>query len=113
MTTRKRLDFREGIALGLSMVAIVCGASAIALTTPACTKQQAVNAANTTVQVGVDVCDLAPQLIPLTAPGGSVVALLCPLVEGGAKTVEVLIDTAIWNAMVKANEEKKRVDKIH
>lgn len=108
---------KHNLTLGVTAIAGVVSVGGLALAgllfAPACTKSQAVSIANATVQVGVDICDVAPQLIPPTSPPGSVVALLCPLVEGGSKTVEVLIDTAIWNAMVKANEEKKRVDKIH
>jgi hypothetical protein len=67
----------------------------------ACTKQQTVSAVNTGVQVAVDACKLAPTLIPTSSPASPVIALLCPLIEGGAPTVEVLIDNVIWNAMVK------------
>jgi len=68
----------------------------------ACTKQQVVNGVNTGIQVAVDVCELAPQLLPPNTPEGTVVSLLCPEVENSATKIEVLIDQLVWNAMVKA-----------
>jgi len=84
----------------IAILPLIVGAS-VGFYESGCTKQQAVNVANTGVQVAVDACQLAPQLLPPNTPAGSVVALLCPLIEGGAPTVEVLIDQVIWNAMVK------------
>jgi hypothetical protein len=68
--------------------------------TEACTKQQAVNVANTGVQVAIDLCALAPQLLPPNTPAGTVVALLCPMVDNAAQTVEVLIDQVIYSQML-------------
>lgn len=79
-----------------------------------CTKAQTVAAVNTGVQVGVDICTEAPQLIPPGTPAGSIVALLCPAVVGAAPTVEVFIDTLIWDALKKEYAAKHaKVDKVH
>ena len=67
----------------------------------ACTKQQTVTGVNTAVNVAVSACAVAPQLLPPNTPAGSVVALLCPLVDNSAQQVEVLVDNLVWNAMVK------------
>jgi len=64
-----------------------------------CTKQQTVNTVNTGVQVAVDLCQEAPQLLPPTTPVGAVVALVCPAVVAGAPPVTVFVDKLIWDAM--------------
>jgi len=88
-------------AVPVVVISTIVAVATVGIAESGCTKQQAVNVANTGVQVAVDACQLAPQLLPPNTPAGSVVALLCPLIEGGAPTVEVLIDQVIWNAMVK------------
>lgn len=64
----------------------------------ACTKQQAVTAANVGVQVTLDLCKEAPELLP---PGtaSNIVALACQALEANAPAVTVLIDNVILNTM--------------
>jgi hypothetical protein len=66
-----------------------------------CTKAQTVSAINTGVNVAVDLCQVAPNLLPPGTPAGTVVALVCPAVEAGAPPVTVFIDQLVWNAMVQ------------
>jgi hypothetical protein len=72
----------------------------------ACTKQQAVAGVNTAVQVAVDLCTEAPNLIPPNTPAGSIVALICPSVNAAAPGVTVFVDSVIWNLM-KAEHAKR------
>ena len=58
----------------------------------ACTKQQAVTAANAAVQVSVDLCK------ETGAADGPLVALACAALESGQPDVTVLVDNTIWTA---------------
>ena len=58
----------------------------------ACTKQQAVTAANAGVQLSVDLCK------ETGAADGPLVALACAALESGQPDVTVLVDNTIWTA---------------
>lgn len=58
----------------------------------ACTKQQAVTAANAAVEVSVDLCR------ETGAADGPLVALACASLEASAQDVTVLVDNTIWTA---------------
>lgn len=85
--------------LGAGACVLALGATTVGQT--GCTKQQAVAIANGIVNIGVDVCQEAPQLLP---PGSAsnLVSLICPYVDNNAQTIQVLIDNVIWNAMKAA-----------
>jgi hypothetical protein len=59
-------------------------------------KQVEVGAANAIIQIGVDTCQEAPQIVP--AGDTAVVGLVCQLL-GSGQTAEVLIDNLIWNSL--------------
>lgn len=76
----------------------------LVLVAAACTKQQAVNAVNTGVQVSLAACQEAPQIIPPGTPEGTIVGLLCPALDGSATKIQVLIDQVIWASMKAAKK---------
>jgi hypothetical protein len=59
----------------------------------ACTKQQAVTAANAGVQLSVDLCK------ETGTTDGPLVALACAALESQQPDVTVMIDNAIWTSM--------------
>ncbi len=72
--------------------------AAIATATFGCaSKQAAVNNANTAIQLTVDACQEAPALLPPGA-GTDVIALVCAVVGSNEQTIEVIVDSLIWNA---------------
>lgn len=75
-------------ALGVSTLAI-----------QSCTKQQAADVTTMLVQVAVGLCQEAPQVIPPGTSAGTVVGLLCPLVNDATKLVPVIVSAAGWNAL--------------
>lgn len=85
--------------------------AALVCITAACTKQQAVGIANGGVQVAVDLCEEAPQLVPAGTPAGTLVGLLCPALDGSSSKIEVLIDQVIWNSMKAAKANGKKTAK--
>lgn len=81
------------------LVGLVCTFAAASGAMVACSaaqKQTEVNVANSVVQIGVDTCQEAPQLVPAGTTG--VVGLICQLL-GNGQTAEVLIDSVIWNSL--------------
>lgn len=63
-----------------------------------CTPQQAKQAGQIAVQVAVDLCQEAPQLLP-PGIGAGVVSLICAAVDATAPSVQVLLSADTWNKM--------------
>lgn len=78
----------------------ILGVAALALSLIGCTKQQTTAVVNEIAKIGVDFCKEAPALAPPSAAG--VVSLICQVYDNSEKTVQVLVDRAVWNSM-KAN----------
>jgi hypothetical protein len=65
-----------------------------------CNKTTGPAVVSTIAQVGVDVCQEAPTLLPPDA--SNVVSLICAVYDQNEKTVQVLVDQTLWNNMKAA-----------
>jgi hypothetical protein len=86
------------------MLKIIPLALAVA-STCSCTPS-AKSAANEIIQVAVDTCQEIPNFVVPTSVAGSVVGLLCNLVDSSAPAVETIIDSAVWNQLKVAYIQK-------